>query len=297
MFNFIKDKFKKIYDNFTSKVSSLFSNRQVDDDFLKELSSLLISADTGVKTTKNIIKQLSELVSDGTIKQSEEAKDVLEKILLSLIEAPADLEQNPRVVLMVGINGSGKTTFVGKYANKLKQEGKRVLIVAGDTFRAAATQQLQEWGNRIGVEVFIGKEQQDPASVIFDACKKFNEEQFDHIIIDTAGRLQTKVNLMSELQKIRKIINKQLPETDVSTWLTVDAMLGQNSLLQAELFHEATALDGVVVTKLDGSGKGGVLFSIVQQLGIPVVYITFGEQLEHVSEFDSKQYVHDLLYE
>ena len=206
-------------------------------------------------------------------------------------------QQSPSIFLLLGINGSGKTTFVGKFAHLLTQQKKRVLLVAGDTFRAAATQQLQEWGTRVGVEVFVGKENQDPASVIFDASKKFREEKFDHLIIDTAGRLQTKVNLMQELQKMRRIIDKQLPTAEISTWLTVDAMLGQNSLTQAQIFHEATNLNGIVLTKLDGSGKGGIVFSIVTLLGIPITYVTFGEQLDQVKRFDAQEYVHDLFNE
>ena len=171
------------------------------------------------------------------------------------------------------------------------------MLVAGDTFRAAATQQLIEWGNKIDVPVFVGRENQDPASVIFDACKKFNDEKYDHIIIDTAGRLQTKVNLMKELEKIRAIISKQLPERRGKYWLTIDAMIGQNSLRQAELFQQATNINGIILTKLDGTGKGGIVFSITQQFEIPILYTTFGEKLEDIKAFDINEYVHGLLYE
>lgn len=294
MFNFIKQALKKVYDGFTSKIGALFL-RQLDDSFLNDLSALLIQADTGVKTTNDIINGLSVKIKDGSIQNAEQAKIALEEHLLTLLTSAQVQDLQPKVLLMVGINGSGKTTFVGKLAHRLKQQGKRVMVVAGDTFRAAATQQLQAWGTRVGVEVFVGKENQDPAAVIFDACKRYRDESFDHIIIDTAGRLQTKVNLMNELQKMRKIIDKQLPGATVHTWLTIDGMLGQNSLRQAELFHEATILSGVVLTKLDGTGKGGIVFSVVAQLGIPVTYVTFGEQLEDLKAFEAKQYVHDLL--
>jgi fused signal recognition particle receptor len=297
MFGFIKDKIKKIYTSFTTQVSNIFSRNNLDEQFLQELSVLLLSADTGVKTTNQIIEKLRNDIKDTKITTLEQAKDELEKQLLAHLQQAQSTEQLPRVLLLVGINGSGKTTFVGKFANKLKQDGKRVIVVAGDTFRAAATQQLSEWAKRVDVPVFIGKEDQDPAAVIFDACKKFKDESFDHIIIDTAGRLQTKVNLMRELEKMRKIIDRQLPGEPVSTWLTIDSMLGQNSFQQAELFNEATKLNGLVLTKLDGTGKGGIVFSITQKLGIPIVYITFGEALDDIKEFDSADYIKGLLHE
>ncbi len=297
MFGFIKDKIKKVYTTFTSQVVSIFSRNKLDEQFITELKELLISADTGVATTNKIITQLTNDIASAKITTIEQAKEELEKLLNENLKAALPQELTPRIVLLVGINGSGKTTFGGKYANMLKLAGKKVILVAGDTFRAAATQQLAEWGSRVNVPVYIGKENQDPASVIFDACAKFKNENFDHIIIDTAGRLQTKVNLMKELEKIRKIIDKQLPNEPVSAWIIIDSMLGQNSLRQAELFHEATALSGLVLTKLDGTGKGGVVFAITEKLQLPIVYVTFGEKLEDVKSFDIKEYVHDLLFE
>lgn len=297
MFGFIKDKIKKIYTNFTSHVTSIFSRNKLDEQFIKELKELLIAADTGVATTNKIITQLSSDIASAKITTLEQAKEELEQLLTASLQSAPQQELAPRILLLVGVNGSGKTTFSGKYANMLKQAGKKVILVAGDTFRAAATQQLAEWGTRVNVPVFIGKENQDPASVIFDACTHFKNEKFDHIIIDTAGRLQTKVNLMKELEKIRKIINKQLPEESVSSWIIIDAMLGQNSLRQAELFHEATTLNGLVLTKLDGTGKGGVVFAINEKLQLPITYVTFGEALEDIKPFNAQEYVHDLLFE
>ncbi|MFA6535430.1 MAG: signal recognition particle-docking protein FtsY [Candidatus Babeliales bacterium] len=316
MFGFIKDKIKKVYNTFTSQISTIFSRNKLDEQLLKELSVLLISADTGAKTTNNIITQLKTDIVSSKIKDINEVKTALEQLLLSQLSLPqhslAQLSSEksptpktsnllPKITLLVGINGSGKTTFSAKLANIMRQNGKRVILVAGDTFRAAATQQLMEWGEKIGVPVFVGRENQDPASVIFDACKKFKDENYDHIIIDTAGRLQTKVNLMKELEKIRKILDKQISSQisgdDISTWLTVDAMIGQNSLRQAELFEQATALNGIILTKLDGTGKGGIVFSITQQFKIPILYTTFGEKLEDIKVFDAKEYVHGLLYE
>lgn len=304
MFGFIKDKIKKVYSTFTSQISTIFSRNKLDEQLLKELSVLLISADTGAKTTDNIITQLKADINSAKIKDMEGVKIALEQLLLSqLLISQNSVNLLPKITLLVGINGSGKTTFSAKLANIMRKQGKRVILVAGDTFRAAATQQLMEWGKKIGVPVFVGQENQDPASVIFDACKKFKDENYDHIIIDTAGRLQTKVNLMKELEKIRKIIDRQFPnqptdiKEDVSTWLTVDAMIGQNSLRQAELFEQATKLNGIILTKLDGTGKGGIVFSITQQFKIPILYTTFGEKLEDIKVFDAKEYVHELLYE
>lgn len=297
MFGFIKEKIKKIYTTVTQQVSSIFSHNQLDEKFLKELSRLLISADTGVKTTDQIIKKLSDGMKDATIKTLDQAKAVLEKQLADYLAIPEEESSVPRVVLLVGVNGSGKTTFISKFAHTLKQQGKKVLVVAGDTFRAAATQQLSHWAERVGVPIFVGKDDQDPASVVFDACKQFVDQDFDHIIIDTAGRLQNKVNLIKELEKIRRIISKQLPEEKIATWLTIDAMLGQNSLAQAQVFYEATNVNGLIVTKLDGTGKGGIVFAIVSTLQVPIVYVTFGERLSDVKKFDAREYVHDLLYE
>lgn len=297
MFGFIKDKIKKVYTAFTHQISSIFSRNSLDDHFLQELSVLLISADTGVEATNKIIEQLRLDIKNSKIKTMDEVKAELEKLLIAQLNPVAESELVPRVLLLVGVNGSGKTTFCAKYANLLKQQGKKVILVAGDTFRAAATQQLMEWANRIDIPVFVGKDGQDPASVIFDACKKFKEEGFDNIIIDTAGRLQTKVNLMKELEKIRKIIDKQIPGQEVSTWLTIDAMLGQNSLRQAEVFQQSVKLNGVVLTKLDGTGKGGVVFAVTQKLNVQILYATYGEHLQDIKVFDAVEYVKGLLYE
>jgi len=297
MFGFIKDKIKKIYTSFTSGVASIFSRNKLDEQFLQELSVLLLSADTGVTTTNLIITKLREDIKNSTITNLEQVKIELEKLLISQLQMYQSHYTQPRVLMLVGVNGSGKTTFVAKFANHLKQQGKKVMVVAGDTFRAAATQQLASWANQVGVHVFIGRDNQDPASVIFDACKMFLEEKYDHIIIDTAGRLQSKVNLMRELEKIRKIIEKQLASEPISTWLTVDSMLGQNSFAQAEIFGQATQLNGIVLTKLDGTGKGGIVFSITEKLHLPIVYVTFGENLEDIKLFDAPEFVAGLLNE
>ncbi len=295
MFNFLKDKISKIAETFTTKAASLFSRSSVDEDLLRELEILLISSDAGYHTTQKIMTSLREEVAAERISDGAGIQAALQTQLEGILATPSPGDVTPTVIMLVGINGSGKTTFAAKIAALLKAEGKKVLLVAGDTFRAAATQQLGVWGEKTGTEVYVGKDGQDPASVIFDACTKFKEENFDHIIIDTAGRLQTKVNLMRELEKMRKIITKQLPDAPVGTWLTIDAMLGQNSFAQAEIFHKATKLDGLILTKLDGTGKGGIVFAITQKLGVPILYITFGEQPGDVKAFDASEYVQTVL--
>ncbi len=297
MLGFLKEKIKKVYNSFTTKVSSIFSRASLDDEFIKELNDLLLGADTGIKATTKIIQNLQKQIANKSVDSLEEAKKELEQYLTSVLNGEKKETVHPTVLLLVGVNGTGKTTFAAKLAALLKAQGKRVLLVAGDTFRAAATQQLAEWGRRADVQVFVGRDNQDPAAVIFDACKVFIEQGFNHLIIDTAGRLQTKVNLMKELEKIRRIIDKQLEGYQISTWLAVDSMLGQNSLRQAELFYESTQITGVVLTKFDGSGKGGIVFAIADQLQVPILYVTFGEALEDIKVFDAAHYVEELLNE
>jgi len=294
MFGFLKKKLQKIYTGFTSKVHSLFTKTTVDENTLKELETLLIGADAGIKTTKKIIEQLRAQILNGTIKEGQDLhKALAEQLNQMLGEKP--FEKKSDIFLLVGINGSGKTTFAAKLANQLKNEGKKVLLVAADTFRAAAVEQLTDWAKKIGVALETGRQEQDPASVVFTACQRYKDENFDALIIDTAGRLQTKTNLMKELEKIKKIIARHLPETPIHTLLTIDAMLGQNSLQQARVFHESTDLDGIILTKMDGTGKGAILFAIVTELNIPIAYISFGEQLQQFRLFEGKQYVDQLL--
>jgi fused signal recognition particle receptor len=219
----------------------------------------------------------------------------LRSMLTAILKATPQPTSSSRVHLLVGINGSGKTTFAGKLAHFYKKQGKKVLLVAADTFRAAAPEQLTAWAQASDTPLVIGAPNQDPASVVFMGCEKFNKEQFDILIIDTAGRLQTKVNLMNELAKIKRIIQKQLPNETINTLLTIDAMLGQNSFEQAKLFKESTDVTSVVLTKMDGTGKGGIVFSIAQELAIPVAYISFGESNDQLASFNPEQYVEELL--
>lgn len=296
MFSFIKDKLSRVYESITNKLAGLFRRGTVDETWLKDLERILLSADTGLKITRQLSSALRERMQRNELNTGEEAHAALRSELLKLLPE-TETTAAPRILLMVGINGSGKTTFLGKLAHKLVSEGKKVVLVAGDTFRAAATQQLAAWQERTGADLHVGGDNQDPASVIFDACVKFSTGGYDHLLIDTAGRLQTRVNLMNELSKMRRIIDQKIPNANVHTWLTIDSMLGQNSLQQARQFHEAANLTGLVLTKYDGTGKGGILFAISNELALPVQYLTFGEQLEQLRAFEKDSFVDELLGE
>lgn len=294
MFGFIKKALTKIYQGITGPLKSLFGLHVVDDKTLDKLEQILIEADAGVKLSKKVVSTLRAQMQKGSLASGDQLRAALAQELLAILKKPAAWHPS-NVFLLVGINGSGKTTAAGKLSHFFNLEGKKVLIAAADTFRAAAVQQLAQWAQRTGAAFIAGNEGQDPASVVFAACQKFKNEKFDILIIDTAGRLQTKVNLMRELEKVCNVIHKQLPSTEISTLLTVDAMLGQNSLDQATLFHESTTLKGIILTKLDGTGKGGIIFSIVDKLNVPIVYISFGENQEALKLFDAHDYVSDLL--
>lgn len=294
MFNFIKTKLQKVYSHITEKLHTIFSLNQIDQETIIEIEKLLISADTGVVVTKNIIKDLQKAYSAGQLKVGNDIKQLLEKKLLEIVPQQ-HISPSTRIFLLVGINGSGKTTFAGKLAHYFTQQNKSCLLAAADTFRAAAPEQLTAWAQAANAQLIVGKPNQDPASVTYDACEKFKKERFDYLIIDTAGRLQTKDHLMKELEKIKRIVTKQLPDQQICTMLTIDAMLGQNSSDQATVFHQATKLDGIVLTKLDGTAKGGIIFAITQQLNVPVFFVSYGEGISDITPFDSALYVANLL--
>jgi len=295
MFNFIKKTLTKAYEAVTQKISSLFTTETITAETLQELKKILLAADTGPIITQQAITYLSQELHKKPLSGAE-IQTLLSKYLLSLMPAPATQTTHP-LVLIVGVNGSGKTTFIGKLASHYAAHNKKVLVVAGDTFRAAASEQLGAWAQRSNVTAHSGSDKQDPSSVIFDGCGIFETQHYDHIIIDTAGRLQTKTNLMHELAKIRRVIAKRLPHTPIETWLVLDSMLGQNCIEQAKQFHEATQLTGLVLTKCDGTGKAGFLINISCQLQLPITYITFGEQIDALAPFNTKTFIKELLSE
>jgi fused signal recognition particle receptor len=295
MLSFIKNKLHKIFNTVTSQLGSFFSRTVIDEGALKELEILLISSDVGVSTTRSIIAELKKQVG-SSVSNGAQLKSALHTILLTILTKNSPLTApDQQIFLFVGINGSGKTTSIGKLAHFYVQQGKKVLLVAADTFRAAAPEQLTQWARQTNTDILCGKEGQDPASLVFQGCEKFKKEQYDILIIDTAGRLQTKINLMHELAKIKRALTKQLPNMPIATLLTIDSMLGQNSFEQAKLFKESTDVNGIILTKMDGTGKGGIVFAIAQELSIPVVYLTFGEQSDQIKLFNAHEYVTELL--
>jgi len=295
MFSFFKKSFNRIYNSITNKLLSVFSRTTLDTETERELERILLEADTGVSITKQIMNQLRAEISHGAIATGADLKKALESVLhKSALDVKA-YPTNATIYLLIGINGSGKTTCAAKLAHHFHAQGKKVILVAADTFRAAAPEQLAAWAKTTGATLISGLTGQEPASVVFTACETFTHDNHDIMIIDTAGRLQTKTNLMRELEKIRRIIEKKAPSTTICTLLTVDAMLGQNSLEQARIFHESTPLDGIMLTKMDGTGKGGIVFAIMHELKIPVAFITYGEKLQDMAQFNLTDYISSLL--
>ena len=292
---------EKTRDNFLNALLNLNKNHKiVDDEYFENLEEILIMSDIGVNTVMEIIDRLKKRVKKENIKTSDELKDIIVDEMF-IIYVDGDIITNkinyadngPTVILFVGVNGAGKTTTIGKIAYKLKEEGKKVLMVAGDTFRAGAIEQLDEWAKKIGVDI-VSKENADPVSVMYDGVNKAKEENYDVILIDTAGRLQNKIGLMKELEKVNKVIGKLIENAPHETLLVIDATTGQNGISQAKNFKEITNITGIVLTKLDGTAKGGIVLAIKEETKIPVKYVGLGEKKEDLRVFDIEKYIYGL---
>lgn len=278
----------------SGKVNEVFSNfRKVDEELLEELEEALILSDVGAETAMKIVDNLRKRIKLEKIEDSEKVKEALKEEIYKILtekDNELDLFGKPAIMMVVGVNGAGKTTSIGKIAANLKSEGKKVLVAAADTFRAAAIEQLEVWTKRADVDIIKRPEGSDPASVVFDAISKAKSENYDVLIIDTAGRLHTKKNLMDELGKMQRIIVRELPETSKEVLIVLDGTTGQNALIQAKEFSEVTNITGIILTKLDGTAKGGVVIGICSELNVPVKLIGVGEKIEDLQKFDAEDF-------
>ncbi|QDP40149.1 signal recognition particle-docking protein FtsY [Radiobacillus deserti] len=303
----VSDKFKeglsKTRGSFSSKINDLVARyRKVDEDFFEDLEEILISADVGVTTVMDLIDELKMEVKRRNIKDSNDVKEVISEKLVDIYygeddETIEDLNihhDGLNIVLFVGVNGVGKTTTIGKLAHRLKNEGKKVVLAAGDTFRAGAIEQLEVWGERVGVEVIKHSEGSDPAAVIFDGIQAAKSRGADVLLCDTAGRLQNKVNLMNELSKVKRVIEREVPGAPHEVLLVLDATTGQNAMSQAKTFSESTNVTGIVLSKLDGTAKGGIVLAIRNELDIPVKFVGLGEKVDDLQQFDPNAFVYGL---
>ena len=299
-FEKLKEGLKKTKEAVFKQVTSLFSRYTViDDDLYEELEEILITSDVGVGTTEQILESLQEAVRRDKITEPEDARLALMKILAEMIGEgePLNLSTSPAVVLVIGVNGVGKTTSIAKIAKLLKKDGKKVILAAADTFRAAAIDQIAVWADRVGVELVRHDEGSDPASVVYDAISAAKSRHADVLIVDTAGRLHNKKNLMDELAKINRVISRELPDAARETLLILDATTGQNAVIQASEFKNAADITGLVLTKLDGTAKGGIVFSIKRELDIPVKFIGVGEQMEDLQVCHADEFVRAMFEE
>ncbi len=298
-FSKLKEGLSKTKNSFDEKINNVFSHfRKVDEELLDELEEALIMSDVGMDTSVQIINKLRDRIKKEKIQDEDEVRKALRQEMCELLDVGNNdlkLDTIPSVILVVGVNGVGKTTSIGKIANKLREEGKKVIIAAADTFRAAAVEQLEIWANRAGCELVKKDEGADPASVVFDAIKVAKQEHADVLICDTAGRLHNKKYLMDELGKINKIINKELPDASKETLLVLDGTTGQNAILQVKSFKETVDITGLVLTKLDGTSKGGVVIGIVAENKIPIKFIGVGEQIDDMEKFNAEDFVNAII--
>ncbi|WP_175988939.1 signal recognition particle-docking protein FtsY [Bacillus sp. Marseille-Q1617] len=297
-----RDGLSKTRNNFSSRVNDLVARyRKVDEDFFEELEEILIGADVGFDTVMELIDELKMEVKRRNIQDTEEIQPVISEKLVEIYQGGNDedgslniKEDELTVILFVGVNGVGKTTTIGKMAHMFKEEGKNVVLAAGDTFRAGAIEQLEVWGERVGVPVIKQAAGSDPAAVMFDAVQSAKAKKADILICDTAGRLQNKVNLMKELEKVKRVIEREIPGAPHEVLLVLDATTGQNAMIQAKTFKEATNVSGIVLTKLDGTAKGGIVLAIRNELNVPVKYVGLGEKMDDLQPFDAEKYVYGL---
>jgi fused signal recognition particle receptor len=299
-FQRLKDGLTKSRETWVQKVGSIFQNREWDEQSLEDMEESLLTADVGLKATQKLMDTLRGLSPSGSEDLAQDMSSQLQQAMVKLLQdsdaAPRveSLSVRPWIVLFLGVNGVGKTTTIGKLAAQYKASGKKVLLVAGDTFRAAAVEQLEAWGQRAGVELIKHRAGSDPSAVVYDGMQAAKSRSVDVLLIDTAGRLHTKVHLIEELKKIRRVIGREQPGAPHETLLVLDATTGQNGLQQAKVFKEATDIDGIVLTKLDGTAKGGVIISIHEELGVPVRYIGVGEDVEDLQPFEAERFVEAL---
>lgn len=294
-FSKIKENLKKTKENLDIKISNVFASKKDIEEVIDDLEETLILSDIGVNTSTKICDNLREDLKKQIDKSEHAIKMLLKKQMEDILNknsAYNDLEDDEKkVLLIVGVNGVGKTTSIGKISNMYKKQGKKILLAAADTFRAGAIDQLEVWANRVGVDIVLGKPMQDPSSVIYDATKKFESSDYDLLICDTAGRLHNKKNLMDELSKMKRILDKNLKDIKKEVLMVLDATTGQNGAIQAKSFFDKTNVDGIILTKLDSTAKGGVVFSIVNDLNIPIKYIGTGETIDDIEKFDAKEFV------
>ncbi|MBR6890121.1 MAG: signal recognition particle-docking protein FtsY [Clostridia bacterium] len=298
LFDKIKSGLQKTRNAFTGRMDELVENyRDLDDDFFEDLTDILIMADVGVPTAELAVSRLREKCEKENIGNPQKARDALKGILTDILWAEPMRLTSPMVLLIIGVNGVGKTTSIGKLASRLKAMGRRVIICAGDTFRAAAADQLTVWAERADVPIIKHQEGADPAAVVFDGIQAAKGRHADVLLVDTAGRLHNKAHLMEELKKISRVVEREFPQAALGALLVIDATTGQNGMAQAKVFSEVANLEGIILTKLDGTAKGGIAIAIRNELGLPVRYIGLGEQLDDMQPFDAKEFVNAIFGE
>ena len=295
-FGKLRARLTRTHDNLSVRMDDLVENAgQVDDDFFEEMTDILIMADVGVKTADLAVNRLREKYESAGSMSPAQAREELREILIDIMGSEPMILHSPMVLFVIGVNGVGKTTSIGKLASRLKTVGRRVIICAGDTFRAAAADQLTIWADRAGVPIVKQKEGADPAAVVFDAIQSAKQKGADVLIVDTAGRLHNKAHLMEELKKMARVISREFPEATARSLLVIDATTGQNGLAQAEVFKDVADLEGIILTKLDGTAKGGIAIAIRSELGLPVRYIGVGEQLDDLEPFNAREFIEAIL--